>query len=139
MTFNISTNPKIVASWDTINSPQAYSYKPAAASYVRDSYYIREEHSGTKKLAKIVLSLAVIAAALAGARAKIDTIKNVNLAKDASSFKGFDKVKFYVAKYGQWVIDNAKKLKFWGKNAAASTKEAAKDASKEGAKDASKA
>lgn len=127
MTFNISTNPKTVASWDTINSPQAYSYKPAAAAYVRDSYYIQPKESGTKKFAKAVLAVAVIAAALAGARAKIDSVKAININKEASNFKGFEKFKFYVAKSGQWVIDNAKKCKFWGKEAA---KNGAKESSK---------
>ena len=122
MTFNISTNPKTVASWDTISAPQAYSYKPAAAAYVRDSYYVQQPESGTKKLAKAVLSVAVIAAALAGARAKIDSIKAINTNKEASNFKGLEKFKFYVAKSGQWVIDNAKKCKFWGKEASKEAK-----------------
>ena len=122
MAFNISTNPKTVASWDTINSPQAYTYKPAAAAYVRDSYYIQPKESGTKKFAKAVLTLAVIAAALAGARAKIDSVKAININKEASNFKGMDKAKFYVAKAGQWVIDTAKSCKFWGKDAPKETK-----------------
>ena len=126
MTFNISTNPKIVANWDTINSPQAYSYKPVAAAYVSESYYIKPKESTGKKILKAVGVVAVVAAALAGARSQIASIKDININKTASNFKGMEKAKYYVAKSGQWVIDNAKKLKFWGKEASKNTKDTPK-------------
>ena len=79
-----------------------------------------------KKLLKAVGFAAVVAAALAGARSQITSIKDININKTASNFKGMEKVKYYVAKSGQWVIDNAQKLKFWGKEASKNTKDTPK-------------
>ena len=124
MTFNISTNPKTVASWDTISSPQAYAQKPVAAAYVQDSYYIKQpqKSSAFAKIAKLVLGLAVVAGALAGARANISAVKNVDI-QAPNSYKGFKKCNYYIAKTGQFVLDNLPKLKFWGKKAAEKTAE----------------
>ena len=115
MSLPISTNPKISASWDTINSPQAYSQRPLAASYVKDAYYLEEpkKSSWFKKTVITVIGLAVIAGGLALARTKIDALKNINL--DNKAAEGLkEKTKFYVAKAGQMVIDgfNAIKAKF---------------------------
>lgn len=126
MTFNISTNPKTVASWDTINSPQAYVHKPIAAAYVHDSYYINERKSSKKsKILKTIGIVAVAAAALALARYKIPAIKDINI-NNGDSYKGLKKVNYYIAKSGQWVIDVTKSLKFWGKQSANAPKKAVK-------------
>lgn len=113
MTFNISTNPMTVASWDTINSQQAYRYKPVAVTNLNDIHNLKhptEKSSKLKTTAKIVGTLAVIAGALALGRAKIKALKDVNV-HDAAAYKGTDKLKYYTAKAGQWVIDKANGIK----------------------------
>ena len=134
MSFNISTNPKITASWDTINSPQAYSQRPLAAAYVKDAYYIEEpkKNSPLKSFFKAAAFVAVVGGGLALARTKINALKAVNV-ENASLYKGKDKIKFYIAKAGQMVIDGVKALKFWGKKAGS---EAEKATSKTSAPDA---
>lgn len=113
MTFNISTNPMTVASWDTINSQQAYRYKPVAATNLNDMHNLKhptEKSSKLKTTAKIVGTLAVIAGALALGRAKIKALKDINV-NNGAEYKGLAKAKYYTAKAGQWVIDKANGIK----------------------------
>lgn len=113
MAFNISTNPMTVASWDTINSQQAYRYKPTAASNMRDAYYnvgYEKKESKAKKAAKFIGVVAVIAGALALGRTKIKALKDINV-NNGEAYKGIEKAKYYTAKAGQWVIDKANGIK----------------------------
>lgn len=115
MTFNISTNPMTVANWDTINSQQAYRHKPAAALGVTDSsHFYRQEpvkkESKLKSVAKFVGVLAVVAGALALSRAKIKSLKDIDV-NNGEAYKGMAKAKYYTAKAGQWIIDKANAVK----------------------------
>lgn len=118
MTFNISTNPKTVTNWDTINSPQAYAYKPSASVAINNEQ-IKEKNNEPKKSNKAwkaIAGVAIVAGALALARKNVKALKEINV-EAGETYTGMKKFNYYIAKTGQFILDTVGKLKFWGKEA----------------------
>lgn len=124
MAFNISTNPKTVTSWDTINSPQAYAYKPSASVAINNennNINNINENNNTKpkksnKTLITIAGIAVVATGLALARKNVKALKEINV-EAGETYTGIKKFNYYIAKTGQFILDTVGKLKFWGKEA----------------------
>lgn len=88
--------------------------KTSAAAGITDPINDRFEKSGSKgkKVLKTVVSLAIIAAALAALRSKVGGLKTINLDTGLGEQKGvMAKGKYIIAKAGQYVIDGFNYIK----------------------------